>query len=143
MARSGRSLSHGTLVTTSRPQEGRASATWVTLLCLFLAGTNGVATLPSQTQVLIVGGGPTGLATAVELAGRGIDRVIVEPRQTISHSRPWAKTTSIRTMEHFRRWGLAEQVRAAAYLPVAWSQDIVFCNTLLGREVTRFHDSSG
>ncbi len=41
-------------------------------------------------------------------------------------------------MEHFRRWGLAERVRAVAPLKVDWSQDVVFCTTLLGHEVMRF-----
>ncbi|GAC1383434.1 MAG: FAD-dependent oxidoreductase [Herpetosiphon sp.] len=41
-------------------------------------------------------------------------------------------------MEHFRRWGLAERLRAVAPLKVDWSQDVVFCTTLLGHEVMRF-----
>ena len=41
-------------------------------------------------------------------------------------------------MEHFRRWGLAERLREVAPLKVEWSQDVVFCTTLLGHEVTRF-----
>jgi 2-polyprenyl-6-methoxyphenol hydroxylase-like FAD-dependent oxidoreductase len=41
-------------------------------------------------------------------------------------------------MEHARRWGLAGRLRAAAPLPVSWSQDVSFCTTFLGREITRF-----
>jgi 2-polyprenyl-6-methoxyphenol hydroxylase-like FAD-dependent oxidoreductase len=41
-------------------------------------------------------------------------------------------------MEHFRRWGLAGRIREAAPLKVDWSQDVVFCTTLLGHEVMRF-----
>ena len=62
---------------------------------------------------------------------------------TVSHLRPRAKTTNARTMEHFRRWGLAERLRAVAPLKVAWSQDVVFCATLLGHEVMRFTDCLG
>lgn len=87
---------------------------------------------------MVVGGGPTGLATALELGRRGVDCVLVEPRTEVLDVRPRAKTTSIRTMEHFRRWGLAGTLRDAAYLPVGWSQDIVFCVNLLGPEVARF-----
>jgi hypothetical protein len=86
---------------------------------------------------VVVGGGPTG-ATALELGRRGVDCVLVEPRTEVLDVRPRAKTTSIRTMEHFRRWGLAGTLRDAAYLPVDWSQDIVFCVNLLGPEVARF-----
>ncbi len=100
-------------------------------------------TIPQETDVLIVGGGPVGLSVAVELGRRGVQCVIAEPRRVVSHLTPRAKTVSARTMEHFRRWGLAERLRAAAPLTVAWSQDVVFCATLLGPEVTRFSDCFG
>ncbi|MDA8342121.1 MAG: FAD-dependent oxidoreductase, partial [Actinomycetota bacterium] len=94
--------------------------------------------IPEACDVVVVGGGPTGLATALELGRRGVDCVLVEPRTEVLDIRPRAKTTSIRTMEHFRRWGLAGTLRDAAYLPVGWSQDVVFCVNLLGPEVARF-----
>ncbi len=94
--------------------------------------------IPQETQVLIVGGGPVGLSTAVELGQRGVQCLIVEPRLVVSQLRPRAKTTNVRTMEHFRRWRLAERLREAAPLKVDWSQDVVFCTTLLGHEVMRF-----
>jgi 2-polyprenyl-6-methoxyphenol hydroxylase-like FAD-dependent oxidoreductase len=99
--------------------------------------------IPQETEVLIVGGGPVGLSAAVEMGRRGVRCLIVEPRLTVSRLRPRAKTTNVRTMEHFRRWGLAERVREVAPLKVDWSQDIVFCTTLLGHEVMRFTDCLG
>jgi 2-polyprenyl-6-methoxyphenol hydroxylase-like FAD-dependent oxidoreductase len=98
---------------------------------------------PASTQVLVAGGGPVGLATAVELGRRGIRCVVVEPRETVSRARPRCKTVNVRTMEHLRRWGLADRLRERAPLPVGWSQDIVFCTTLAGRELSRFHGVLG
>ncbi len=99
--------------------------------------------IPQETVVLIVGGGPVGLSAAVELGQRGVQCLIVEPRLLVSQIRPRAKTTNIRTMEHFRRWGLAQRIREVAPLKVDWSQDVVFCTTLLGHEVMRFTDCLG
>ena len=93
--------------------------------------------LPEHAEVVVVGGGPVGLATAVELAFHGVASVVVERRTGVSVLRPRAKTTSARSMEHFRRWGLAGEIRARAGLPVDWSDEAVFCTSLLGREITR------
>jgi len=100
-------------------------------------------TAPASTAVLIAGGGPSGLAAASELSLHGIGCVLIEPRQQVSHRRPRAKTTSIRTMEHLRRWGLAEQLRAAAPLKVAWSQRVIFCRSLSGPRITEFDGAFG
>ena len=96
-----------------------------------------------DTPVLIAGGGPVGLATALELAHHGVRSLVVEPRPEVSWLRPRAKTTSARTMELFRRWGLAAVIRDRAPLPVAWSDEAVFATALLGREITRFRGCFG
>lgn len=94
--------------------------------------------VPARVPVLVVGGGPSGLSAAIELGRRGIEVLVVEPRTALDPLRPRAKTTSARTMEHLRRWGIADRLRAAAPLPVAYAQDVVFVTGLFGHEITRF-----
>ena len=93
--------------------------------------------------VLIVGGGPVGLACALELAHHGVRSIVLERRGEVTMLRPRAKTMSTRTMEHLRRWGIADELRRRAPIPVAWSKDIVFCTNVFGREVTRITDCLG
>jgi len=90
-----------------------------------------------HVPVLVSGGGPVGLALAIELGQHGIRCLVVEPRPQPTRLRPRAKTLNTRTLEHFRRWGIADRIRAAAPLPTSWSQDVSFCTTLLGTEITR------
>jgi 2-polyprenyl-6-methoxyphenol hydroxylase-like FAD-dependent oxidoreductase len=86
----------------------------------------------TETDVLIVGAGPTGLSLAIELGLRGVRALVVE-RHARTGSQPRAKTTNVRSMQHFRRWGVATKLRAAAPLPNDYPTDIVFSTRLFGR----------
>ena len=101
------------------------------------------AEAPIDVPVVVIGGGPVGLALAMELHHHGVACVVVEPRTSVSAVRPRAKTTSARTMELFRRWGLAGEIRARAFIPPEWSSDVVFCTTAAGAEITRFTGTLG
>ena len=96
-----------------------------------------------DVPVAVIGGGPVGLALAMELHHHGVACAVIEPRTSVSAVRPRAKTTSARTMEHFRRWGIADRIRARASIPAGWSSDVVFCTTAAGAEITRFTGTLG
>jgi 2-polyprenyl-6-methoxyphenol hydroxylase-like FAD-dependent oxidoreductase len=108
-----------------------------------MRGMTQPAAATTSTPALVVGGGPAGLAAAAELSLYGIECMVIEPRTQVSHRRPRAKTTSVRTMEHMRRWGIARRLREAAPLPVAWSQRVTFCESLSGRRITDFDGAFG
>ena len=88
------------------------------------------------TPILICGAGPAGLALAVELGLRDIAVTIIEAQNRVGRQ-PRAKTTNVRSMEHLRRWGLAEKVRARAPLPADYKRDIVFATRLFGHPIGR------
>ena len=66
-----------------------------------------------KAPVVIVGAGPVGLTLALDLAARGIHSVVLEQRR--ADERPSVKCNHIssRTMEIFRRLGLADEIRGA------------------------------
>ncbi len=65
-----------------------------------------------QTQVLIVGAGPVGLTLALDLGRRGVRCTLIERSKT-SIQLPKMERCNARTMEIYRRLGIAEQVRDA------------------------------
>ncbi|MDB5642828.1 MAG: Monooxygenase, FAD-binding [Hyphomicrobiales bacterium] len=67
-------------------------------------------------QIVIVGGGPVGVGLAVGLGLRGISCAVVEPRKTLSRI-PKGQNLTQRTLEHFARWGLEKELRAARLMP--------------------------
>jgi len=64
------------------------------------------------TEVLIVGAGPVGLTLAVDLGRRGVRCTLVE-KKPAPEFLPKMERCNARTMEIFRRMGLADRVRAA------------------------------
>lgn len=93
----------------------------------------------SPQRVVIAGAGPVGLALALDLSGRGVPSLLVDPGEE-RRGAPRAKLTNVRSMEHMRRWGLADRLREAAPLPRTYSNDILFVTRLTGHLLTRFTD---
>ena len=93
-----------------------------------------------KTQVLIVGAGPVGQGLAIELGHRGIDCLVVEKNSRIGVA-PRAKTTNVRTREHFRRWGIAEALREASPFGVDYPSNVVFTTRLGGHGLARFDNA--
>jgi 2-polyprenyl-6-methoxyphenol hydroxylase-like FAD-dependent oxidoreductase len=75
-----------------------------------------------DTQVLVVGGGPTGLTLAVALGQRGVKCTLVEQKEAPQFL-PKMERCNARTMEIYRRMGLAEKIRAAG-LPAECPMDV-------------------
>ena len=92
------------------------------------------------TDVVIVGAGPVGLALAIELGSRGIRAIVVEQNDRVGKN-PRAKTTNVRTREHLRRWGIAENLRKASRLPPGYPSDIIFATRLNGPQLTRIENA--
>jgi 4-hydroxyisophthalate hydroxylase len=69
-----------------------------------------------STSVVIVGGGPVGLALAMTLGRAGISCVLVE-RQLEPSAIPRGQNLSARSLEHFYHWDCADELRAARLLP--------------------------
>jgi 2-polyprenyl-6-methoxyphenol hydroxylase-like FAD-dependent oxidoreductase len=67
-------------------------------------------------QVIVVGGGPVGVALAVDLGIRGISCALIETREGLSQI-PKGQNLTQRTMEHFQFWGVADEIRAARTAP--------------------------
>ena len=87
--------------------------------------------------VLIAGGGPVGMTLARTLAKFGVRCLLVE-RQPSTTRHPKMDITNGRSMELFRRIGLADKLRAVA-VPEQNNFDVAWITTLAnGRELHRF-----
>ena len=88
-----------------------------------------------KTPVLIVGGGPVGLALACELGWRGIGCMLIEQGDGTIVT-PKMNEVNIRTMEFCRRWGIADAVHACPF-PPDYPLDVAFVTSLSGHELGR------
>jgi 2-polyprenyl-6-methoxyphenol hydroxylase-like FAD-dependent oxidoreductase len=89
-----------------------------------------------ETSVLIAGGGPVGLTLAMDLASRGIDVTVLETRRAGEPPNVKCNQVSARSMEIFRRLGLADKIRNTG-LPPEFRIDVSLCVSATGQELSR------
>ena len=89
-----------------------------------------------DTSVVIVGAGPVGLTLAMELASRGVDVTVTETRRAGEPPNVKCNQVSARSMEIFRRLGLADRIRNTG-LPPEYCNDVAMCVSVLGTELSR------
>jgi 2-polyprenyl-6-methoxyphenol hydroxylase-like FAD-dependent oxidoreductase len=89
-----------------------------------------------DSAVIIIGAGPCGLVLAIELGRRGVATIVLEEKTSPARF-PAANATQARTMEHFRRLGFAETVRAQG-LPPDYPTDIAYFTRYTKHELARF-----
>ena len=85
-----------------------------------------------EPAVVIVGGGPTGLALAIELGTLGISCVVFEQNLDTS-SFPKASANGARTLEHYRRLGIVNGIRR-----IGFSHETAYFTRLTQHELARF-----
>ena len=88
-----------------------------------------------QMPVLIVGGGPVGLALAADLGWRGIECLLIEQTDG-AITTPKMNEVNIRSMEFCRRWGIEDKVTNCPF-PADYAKDVVFMTSMSGYELGR------
>lgn len=88
-----------------------------------------------DSEVVIIGGGPVGLALAAELGWRGLSCILLEQTDGIV-TQPKMDGIDLRVMEFCRRWGIVDQMREYGF-PENYPQDMVYVTSLNGYELGR------
>ena len=88
-----------------------------------------------DADVVVIGGGPVGLALAGELAWRGRSCVLLEQSDgEVRH--PKMDGIDLRVMEFCRRWGIVDEMKTFPF-PRNYPQDMVYVTSLAGYELGR------
>lgn len=88
----------------------------------------------ANRPVIIVGGGPVGLAAALELARFHLPSIVVEQHDSTSRH-PKTRNLNTRTMEIARGWGAAvyQRLRSVDTAP-GWKSPLWFLESIVGQE---------
>lgn len=87
------------------------------------------------TSVLIAGAGPVGMTLALELARLHVPCILADSEPT-TRRYPKGNTHNARTMEHYRRLGLASRIRAVG-LPPHHPTDVAYFTRITSYELGR------
>src|SRR5712692_8850232 len=91
---------------------------------------------PQRASVLIVGGGPCGLMLSNELGRRGVSAIMIDEKPGTAFN-PQANATQARSMEHYRRLGFADEIRALG-MPPDFPTDIAYFTRFAKYELARY-----
>lgn len=94
-----------------------------------------------HATIAVAGAGPVGMCLAIDASLRGLDVVVIEPRQMNDPPGAKCNTVAARTMEVFRRFGIADAVRNSG-LPDEFPTDVIYCTSVAGEEITRISQPS-
>ena len=88
-----------------------------------------------DAPVAIIGGGPVGLMLAMSLEALGVPALVVN-KEPSTRWLPKGSTQNARTMEHYRRLGIARPIRALG-LPPDYPTDVGYFTRITGWELAR------
>ena len=88
-----------------------------------------------ETPIMIVGGGPVGMNLALDLAWRDVPCMLVNQAKT-TPNHPQGNSHNARTMEHYRRIGIANKIRDVG-LPMDHCGDAIIVTRINTFELCR------
>ena len=91
--------------------------------------------IQSNEPVVIAGGGPVGIGTALELARHGVRSVVLEARNQGEYNLARTNLTNMRSMEHFRRWAIADDLRNNDPVEREFARSVTYVTALNGHVV--------
>lgn len=90
----------------------------------------------SHVPVIVVGGGPVGLALISDLGWRGVPALLIERKKPVVDPAVKIMDIGVRTMEFCRRFGVTDRIRNWGF-PLDYPLDNVFVTSMKGHEISR------